>query len=67
MAKTIDEQVIDEIRELALTDTQKFIDTYVDLNKLKICKRRKMGQTLQQIASAMNMPKSTVKDKCKRC
>lgn len=67
MAKTIDEQVIDEIRELALTDTQKFIDTYVDMDKLKICKRRKIGQTLQQIASAMGMPKSTIRNKCKTC
>lgn len=63
----LDKDVYDEIRELALTDTQKLIDLYIDVDKLKICRQRKMGKTLQQIARAMQMPKSTVADKCKVC
>lgn len=63
----LDDDILKEIRELALTDTQKLIDLYIDKDKLKICRQRKMGKTLQQIAQAMQMPKSTVRDKCKVC
>lgn len=63
----LDEQIIEEIRTLALTNTQELIDKYIDINKLKICKQKKMGKTLQQIATLMQMPKSTIRNKCKVC
>lgn len=63
----LDEQILADIRLLALTDTQALIDKYCDPIKLKICKQKEMGKTLQQIANAMQMPKSTVRDKCKVC
>jgi hypothetical protein len=63
----LDDQIIEEIRMLALTDTQQLIDKYIDINKLKICKQKKMGKTLQAIANAMEMPRSTVQSICKVC
>jgi len=63
----LEQDIREEIRQLALTDVDKFIEMFVDVEKLKICRQRKMGKTLQQIAISMQMPKSTVRDKCKTC
>jgi hypothetical protein len=63
----LDDEILNQIRTLALTDTQKLIDLYIDKDKLKICLQRKGGKSFQQIANSMKMPKSTVRDKCKAC
>ena len=63
----LDQQIIDEIRELALTDTKKLIELYIDADKLKICRQRKMDKTLQQIATSMRMSKKKVWKVCQTC
>lgn len=63
----LDKQIQDEIQTLCLTDFEKFKELYLDMNKLKICKQRAMGKTLQQIAKAMQMPKRTVANQCAVC
>ena len=63
----LDQEIIDEIRNLAITNPKKLIDKYLDMTKLQICKRRKMQQSFQQIANAMRMPKTTVYKICKKC
>lgn len=64
---TIDEQIKREIQTMALTDWERFKELYLDMSKLKICKQRKMGKTLQQIANTMSMPRSSVQTICKNC
>ena len=63
----LEEQIKNEIQTLCLTDFERFKEMYLDMNKLKICKQRKMGKTLQQIAQIMNMPKRTVANHCQEC
>lgn len=64
--KTIDEQIEQELRELALTDVKKLLE-YIDVKKYKICRQRKMGKSLQQIANAMQMPRPSVQTICDKC
>lgn len=65
---SIEEEVKNELQQLALTDWNKFLSiTGIDVSSLEICKRRKKGQTLQQIANAMQMPRSSVQSRCKTC
>lgn len=63
----LDDEIKEEIRQLALTDVNKLIELYIDAEKLKICKQRKMGLSLQQIAIAMSMPRPTIQSICKTC
>jgi hypothetical protein len=65
----LDKSIIDEIRQIALTHPEKLME-YINFDKIKqdkICRQKQMGKTLQQIANAMQMPRSTVQDKCKVC
>lgn len=65
---SVDEELNRELQLLAATDWQKFLATTgLDITTLKICKQRQRGKTLQQIANAMQMPKSTIRNKCKVC
>lgn len=68
----IEQDILAEIRELALNDPQTLITKYLDIEKLQICKRRKMDQTLQQIAKAMSTPLKKISKKkvwtiCQTC
>ena len=68
----LEQEILDEIRDLAINDPQKLIEKYIDMEKLLVCKRRKMGQTLQQIAIAMSTPEYTPSKKkvwkiCQSC
>lgn len=65
---TIEEKVKNDLRTLALTDFDSFLKKVnVDLTTLVICERRKRDKSIRQIAAAMQMPASTVADKCKFC
>lgn len=65
---SIEEEVKNDLQQLALTDWDKFVKLInLDISSLEVCKRRKKGQTLQQIANAMQMPRSTVQRKCDTC
>lgn len=65
---TLDEEVKNELRQLALTNFDKFLEvTGVDLTTLKICKQHERGKSLQQIANLMQMPKTTISRRCKVC
>ena len=63
----IEQDILAEIRELALNDPKHLIEKYLDIGKFEACVRRKKGQTLQQIAIAMGMPRTTIADKCSVC
>lgn len=63
----IDDEIKQEIQTMCLTDFERFKELFLDMNKLKICKQRKMGKTLQQIANLMKMPKTTIARHCEEC
>lgn len=71
MAKTrlkTDPGIDAKLRELAVLDFDKFCQIAgVDKVQAAICMERQKGRSLQAIAHKMNMPKSTVDARCKKC
>lgn len=57
-----------ECKNLALTDFERFCHiAKVDVIQLKACILRAKGKSLQQISIRLNTPKSTIKDKVRKC
>lgn len=57
-----------ELQILAATDWNKFCDlTGFDATSYIICKHRKKGKSLQQIANMMGTTKRVVELACKKC
>lgn len=69
MSKYKTDPTIDaKLRELAILDFDKFCQIAgVDKVQATICLERQKGRSLQAIAQRMNMPKSTVESRCKKC
>ena len=65
---TIEQEVREELRTLALTDFDRFLRVVnVDLTTLEICKRRQKDKSIRQIAAAMRMNYGKVFRACQEC
>lgn len=57
-----------KLRELAVLDFDRFCQIAgVDKVQAVICLERMKGRSLQAIAHKMQMPKSTIESRCKKC
>ena len=57
-----------KLRELAVLDFDRFCQIAgVDKVQAAICLERTKGRSLQAIAHKMQMPKSTIESRCKKC
>lgn len=64
----IEQEVDTQLRELALTDWNKFKDvTGLNLTAFTICQQREKGKSYRQIAYRMKISASTVLRLCKKC
>lgn len=63
-----EEDVDKQLRNLAVTDWKKFKEvTGLDLELFFICTQRKNGKSFRQIAYKMNIPFTTIRNRCKKC
>jgi len=66
--KTTEEEVDDKLRQLALTDWNKFKEvTALDVTTFTICEQKRAGKSYRQIAYKMGIHFTTVRDRCKKC
>lgn len=58
----------DYLKGLALTDWKKFVEvTGIDMEFLRICEMRGKGKSWGQISKTMNLDKSYIRRRCKKC